>query len=124
MPNPIDGPVGGRVPGPTDDFGPQAQTLSEARRHPLGILPRESIELTRYGMWGSMMDNMKDQPEARRQWYIRKLGKYNAQLQGSAAAKGQAQLLDPRRKRRDDRARPGRVQPVLGVTARGSRGSR
>lgn len=87
MANPIDGAVGGRVPGPTDDFGKQAQTLSEARRAPLGMLLPEPLELTRYPLFGySLMENMKDQPEARRRWYVQKLGKYHAQLQESAAA--------------------------------------
>jgi hypothetical protein len=84
--NPNSGPNGGRTPG-TVDFGKQAITLKEARSQTLGIMARERLELTSYPLFGyRLMNKLKDQPQARRQWYIGKLGKYDNQLIESAAA--------------------------------------
>jgi hypothetical protein len=92
MANPLYGPTGG-TPGPTG-YGNQEPTLNETRRGPVGLLPRERLELTRgssmvgrwFGDWYSKMDDMKEQPQRRREWYVQKLSKYHNQLQESATA--------------------------------------
>lgn len=86
MANPLSGPNSGRIPGPVD-YGRQSLTLSEARSQQLGIMTRERLELTSYPLFGyRLMDKLKDQPAARRQWYTAKLGKYDNQLNESAAS--------------------------------------
>jgi len=74
------------MPGPTG-LGEQAPTLNESRRRAFGMLPREPLEITTYRVFGySLMEQMKDAPGRRGQWYVRKLGKYQNQLQESASA--------------------------------------
>jgi hypothetical protein len=65
MPDPIYGPIGGCAPGAVG-YGNQAATLSQARSHPMGILPRERLELTRFstmlGDWYRLMDDLEGHP--------------------------------------------------------------
>jgi hypothetical protein len=71
----------GRTPG-TIKYGEQAQTLGQDPRH---MFPREYLELTSYPLFHyRMMNNLANNPEGKRQWYIKKLGKYDNQLDESA----------------------------------------
>lgn len=86
MANPLIGPNGGRLPGPMD-YGKQDVTLSEARQYSMAMMTKSTLEITSVPVWGwHLMNKLKDQPEARRQWYLRKLGRYDKQLNESAAA--------------------------------------
>lgn len=85
MANPLVGPNGGRLPGKVD-YGKQEVTLGEARQHPMGFMTKSTLEVTAVPVWGyHLLDSLKTQPEARKQWYIRKLGRYDQQLNDSAA---------------------------------------
>lgn len=83
MADPLSGNDGSRLAGAVE-YGRQAQTLGQDPRH---MFPREYLELTSYPLFGyRMMDGMKGQSQARREWYIKKLGKFHNQLVESATA--------------------------------------
>jgi len=87
MPNPVNGPIGGRVPGPVG-YGEQAETLRTRDRR--SILQKERLELTVWrttlGTPYRLMDSLEKNDAERKQWYLKKLGKYQKQLEESATA--------------------------------------
>jgi hypothetical protein len=71
-------------PYPLGVYGVQAPTLYDT---PNALLTAAPLELTRYPLFRyCLMDDLADDPERRRQWYLDTLGRYHGQLEASAKA--------------------------------------